>query len=391
LADRLAGYIVYVAFAAALVTLLITRDLHSTISVIIVAGACGIAAGTPLAVLGAIGLAARLGAIIKGGRYLEELGVVDTVVLDKTGTLTFGQPKLQAILPCPGVSEEDLLVTAASAELRSEHPLGKTIVAAAEQQECHLSEAEEFRYTPGRGIETQLAGERVLVGNQALLLEHSITVPPDLLLAGSAGSEVFVARAGKLLGAITVADTVRPEARAAVETLHRMGIQTVLLTGDTQRVASTVAEQLGIPSVVADLLPDEKRRRVQQLVTSGRTVAMVGDGVNDAPALTEAQVGVAMGSGTDVARESADVVLLGNDLETFTQTVALARRTRRIIWANFTGTILVDALGIVLAAVGILNPLLAAAVHVSSEMVFILNSARLLPAGHSGLKRHDQL
>jgi Cd2+/Zn2+-exporting ATPase/Cu+-exporting ATPase len=347
-------------------------------------------AGTPLAVLGAIGRAARLGAIIKGGRYLEELGVVNTVVLDKTGTLTFGEPKLQAMLPCPGVSEEDLLVTAASAELHSEHPLGKAIVAAAKEQERHLTEAEEFGYTPGRGIEAHLAGERVLVGNRALLLEHGIIVPPELLTAGSAGSEVFVTRAGKLLGVITVADTVRPEAHAAVETLHRMGVQTVLLTGDIQRVASTVAEQLGISSVVADLLPDEKRRRVQDLVASGRTVAMVGDGVNDAPALTEAQVGVAMGSGTDVARESADVVLLGNDLETFTQTVALARRTRRIIWANFTGTLLVDAVGIVLAAVGVLNPLLAAAVHVSSEMVFILNSARLLPAGHSGLKRRDQ-
>jgi Cd2+/Zn2+-exporting ATPase/Cu+-exporting ATPase len=169
-----------------------------------------------------------------------------------------------------------------------------------------------------------------------------------------------------------------------------MNIDTVLLTGDTERVASAVAQDLGIANVVADLLPDDKRRRVQQLVASGRKVAMVGDGVNDAPALTEAQVGVAMGSGTDVARESADVVLLGNDLVTFTETLSLARRTRRIIWANFTGTILVDALGIALAAAGILNPLLAAAVHVSSEMVFILNSARLLPAGHGGVKHRDQ-
>ena len=390
LADRLSGYIVYIAFAAAAVTFLVTRDVRSTISVIIVAGACGIAAGTPLAVLGAIGRAARLGAIVKGGLYLEELGVVNTVVLDKTGTLTFGEPKLQAIFPVPGVTEEDLLVTAASAELRSEHPLGKTIVAAAGQRKQPLTEVEEFRYTPGRGIDALLGGERVLVGNQALLLEHDIAVPSGLAEASSAGTEIFIARAGRLFGAIAVADTIRPEARAAIEALHTMGIETVLLTGDTQAVAATVARELGIATVVADLLPNEKRLHVQQLVASGRTVAMVGDGVNDAPALTEAQVGVAMGSGTDVAQESADVVLLGNNLETFTETLALARRTRRIIWANFTGTILVDALGIALAAAGILNPLLAAAVHVSSEMVFILNSARLLPARHGGVKRRDQ-
>ena len=386
LADRLSGYIVYVAFAAAAITFLVTRDIRSTISVIIVAGACGIAAGTPLAVLGAIGRAAGLGAIIKGGLYLEELGVVNTVVLDKTGTLDVWQARTAGDSSCPGVTEEDLLTTAASAELRSEHPLGKTIVAAAKERDAILTEAEAFTYTPGRGIEAQVSGQSVLVGNQALLLERGIAVPTDLQPAGSAGTEVFVAREGRLLGAITVADTVRPEARAAIAALHTMGIETVLLTGDTQAVATAVARELEIASVAADLLPDDKRRRVQQLVASGHRVAMVGDGVNDAPALTEAQVGVAMGSGTDVARESADVVLLGNDLETFTQTVALARRTRRIIWANFTGTILVDSLGIVLAAVGVLNPLLAAAVHVSSEMVFILNSARLLPAGRSEMK-----
>jgi heavy metal translocating P-type ATPase len=384
LADRLAGYVVYVALGAAVLTFLLTRDLRSTISVIIVAGACGIAAGTPLAILGAIGRSARLGAIIKGGLYLEYLGAVDTVVLDKTGTLTFGKPKVQAILTCPGVSEEQVLDTAASAELRSEHPLGKTIVAAAVKRGRSLTEADEFTYTPGRGIVAQLAGETVLVGNQTLLHEYGVTLPRELLAQAShGGTEVFVARAGRVLGAIVVADTVRTESRAAVETLQRMGIETVLLTGDTKSVATTVAQELGITNVASDLLPDEKRSRVHQLVASGHMVAMVGDGVNDAPALTEAQVGVAMGSGTDVARESADVVLLGNDLMKFTQTLAIARRTRRIIWQNFSGTIAVDLVGIVLAAAGVINPLLAAFIHVSSELLFIANSARLLPAGAS--------
>ncbi|WOJ91174.1 HAD-IC family P-type ATPase [Methylocapsa polymorpha] len=180
--------------------------------------------------------------------------------------------------------------------------------------------------------------------------------------------------------AIAVADTVRPEAKRAIEALGRMRLRTVLLTGDTRAVADAVARSLGIGEVEADLLPDEKLARIRTLKAQGRSVAMLGDGINDAPALTEADVGVAMGSGTDVARESADVVLLGNDLVCFVDTLVIARRTRRIIWQNFAGTILVDVVGIGLAAVGILNPLMAAFIHVASEMAFILNSARLLPA-----------
>jgi Cd2+/Zn2+-exporting ATPase/Cu+-exporting ATPase len=189
-----------------------------------------------------------------------------------------------------------------------------------------------------------------------------------------------VARGGRVLGAIVVADTVRPEALDAVKAIHSMGIKTILLTGDAQAVAEVIARDLGISEVVADLLPEDKRMRVKGLVAQGRIVAMVGDGINDAPALIEAQVGVAMGSGTDVARESADVVLLGNDLLKFAETLSIARRTRRIIWANFAGTLGVDAIGIGLAAFGFLNPLLAAFIHVASEFAFILNSARLLPS-----------
>jgi Cd2+/Zn2+-exporting ATPase/Cu+-exporting ATPase len=181
------------------------------------------------------------------------------------------------------------------------------------------------------------------------------------------------------LGAVVIADTLRAEAAQAIRSIQSMGIKTVLLTGDAQVVATVIAKQLGISEVAADLLPEDKRQRVKELVDQGRTVAMVGDGINDAPALIEAHVGVSMGSGTDVARESADVVLLGNDLLKFAETLAIARRTRRIIWANFAGTIGVDTLGIALAAFGLLNPLLAAFIHVASEMTFILNSARLLP------------
>jgi heavy metal translocating P-type ATPase len=379
LADRLAGYLVYFALAAAALTFLITRDVRSMISVVIVAGACGIAAGTPLAILGGIGRAARLGAIIKGGLYLETLGTVNTVVLDKTGTVTLGRPEVQRLIPLDGVHESELLEVAASAELRSEHPLGKAIVAYAVARESSPREPEKFEYTPGLGITAKVDGATILVGNRTLLKQKGVEVPKTAGDVSTTGTEVFVSRAGQLLGTIIVADTVRPEACAAISSLRGMRIRPILLTGDARPVAAIAARQLDIAEVEADLLPEDKLARVKNLVRNGAIVAMVGDGINDAPALTEANVGVAMGSGTDVARESADIVLLGNDLVKFAETLAIARWTRRIIWQNFAGTISVDMVGIGLAAIGLLNPTLAAFIHVASEMTFILNSARLLP------------
>jgi heavy metal translocating P-type ATPase len=382
----MAGYLVYFALAAALLTYLITRDIRSTISVVIVAGACGIAAGTPLAILGGIGRAARLGAIIKGGLYLETLGKVDTVVLDKTGTLTFGRPEVQRVIPFAGCSPEILLDAAAAAELRSEHPLGQAIVAYANSQGRSPAEPEHFAYTPGRGITATVAGTTILVGNRALLSDRGVKLPAMAPDGIDVGTEIYVAQDGQPLGMISVADRVRPEAKRAIELLEKMGLRLILLTGDTRAVADSVARELGIREVASELLPEDKLSRITTLVRDGRIVAMLGDGINDAPALVKANVGVAMGSGTDVARESADIVLLGNDLVRFVETVAIARRTRGIIWQNFVGTIAVDTLGIALAAVGLLNPLLAAFIHVASEMTFILNSARLLPSREAAPK-----
>lgn len=379
LADRMAGYLVYFAIGSAVLTYLITQNIYSTISVVIVAGACGIAAGTPLAILGGIGRSARLGAIIKGGVHLETLGKVDTVVLDKTGTLTFGRPEVQAVIPVAGVSDEDVLDAAASAELRSEHPLGKAIVAYARSKARTVAEPDHFAYTPGRGIVARIGGSTVLVGNLLWMQEKNVTVPGTFSHGVEAASEVYVARDDVLLGAVAVADTVRPEAKRAIQALNAMKIRTILLTGDALPVAQAVGKGLGISEIEAGLLPEDKLARIQALVLRKRTVAMVGDGVNDAPALAEASVGIAMGSGTDVAQESADVLLLGNDLVRLVDTLEVARRTRGIIWQNFAGTIVVDLVGIGLASVGLLNPLLAAFIHVASELTFILNSARLLP------------
>jgi heavy metal translocating P-type ATPase len=377
-ADRLAGYLVYFALGAALLTFLLTHNIRSTISVIIVAGACGIAAGTPLAVLGAIGRAARQGSIIKGGIYLEALGRLHTVFLDKTGTITYGEPSVAHIRLAPCITEQVLLKAAASAEYGSEHPIGRAIVRRAEKENIPLSQPSEFRYELGRGIVAQVEGERIAVGNRAHLLSLGINVHTEE--KGFQGMSVFVAVGDRYYGSISIEDQVRTSAAAAVKALEAMNIHVILLTGDSQAAAEQVANQMGIFHFHAELLPEQKAVEVATQTKRGHTVAMVGDGINDAPALSEATVGVAMGSGTDVARESADVVLIGNDLEKFVETVRIARRCRAIIFQNFYGTLIVDSIGIGMAAAGLLNPLLAAFIHVASELTFILNSTRLRPS-----------
>jgi heavy metal translocating P-type ATPase len=379
-ADRLAGYLVYFALGAAVLTFIITHNVRSTISVVIVAGACGIAAGTPLAILGAIGRAAHQGAIIKGGLYLEALAAVDTVLLDKTGTLTFGTPQIREVVSANGFGEQQIITAASIAERKSEHPLAKAVVARATELAIPLVEPDEFSYTPGRGVRVSYRGEEILVGSLALFVEHGMTrsLPIDSNGAGGA-SEVYVARAGQVLGSIRIADVLRPEAKNAVAAMRQMGLKTVLLSGDTQAATSSIARDLGVDEAVGGLLPEQKAKWVTALRSKGRKVAMVGDGINDAPALVEANVGIAMGSGTDVARESADVILIGSDLSKLLDTLRLARRCRGIIMQNFVGTLVVDSIGVGMAALGFLNPLLAAFIHVASELAFILNSTRLLP------------
>ena len=377
-ADRLAGYLVYFALGCATLTFAFTRDARSTISVVIVAGACGIAAGTPLAVLGAIGRAARIGSIVKGGLYLEALGTVDTVVLDKTGTVTFGEPRVVDIRPEGGCHELDLLAAAAVAEKRSEHPVAGAILARAAEAQIVVPDPEQFQSSPGLGVVCRYRGSEFVVGSRAFLAQRCVASRSSAPVS-HIGTEVCVARDGRLLGSVQIQDVLRPEAVAAVRELRIMGIRTLLLTGDAEVVGSAVARLLGVDEVASGLLPDQKLERIKALKRLGHFVAMVGDGVNDAPALVAASVGIAMGTGTAVAIESADIVLLGSDLLKLVETVQIAKKCRRVILQNFGGTLAVDAFGIGLAAIGLLNPLLAAFIHVASELAFLLNSTRLLP------------
>ena len=393
LADRLAARIVYLALAAALVTFLVTRDVRATISVIIVAGACGVAAGTPLAVLAAIARAARCGAFVKDGTHLEQLSAVDTVVVDKTGTLTVGEPRVVSVRPTEAAAGEDeVLALAAAAEWNSEHPIGRAIYAEAAVRDLTVPVPGDVAYSPGAGVSAHIEGRRITVGrcrgqghqperdtpgceDEAALSAESDPEAP------SATSVVEVRADEQLLGTIALADRLRQGAATAVRDLGDMGLEVLMLTGDSAASARHVAGLLGLAEeqVRADLLPTDKEEVIESLRRAGKRVAMVGDGVNDAPALGAADVGIAMGTGTDVAREAGDVVLVGSAPADLVETVRVARRARRIIMVNFVGTVVVDVVGMIAAGLGLLGPVAAALVHVVSESAFILNSARLVP------------
>lgn len=374
LADKLAAWLVYLALSSAVITYLITHDLKATIAVVVVAGACGIAAGTPLAVLAAIARIARNGAFIKDGAHLEALSSVDTIVFDKTGTLTTGVPTVVEVVPSTSIDREELLALAGTAEAYSEHPLGQAVVAYVRAQGLPIGQAEDFAYQPGQGVTVTIAGKTVRAGNRSL-----VSSAPGTVDAHGTATAVHISIDGQYAGTILLADAIRDSAKSAIAGLKKLGLRTMMLTGDQETAARAVATELGIDEVHAELLPDDKLAIIDAQRAAGRTIAMIGDGVNDAPALAHATVGIAMGSGTDIAQESSDVVLISSDLNDLAHTVHVAKRARKIIMFNFIGTVTIDILGMVLAAYGLLSPVFAAFIHVGSETAFILNSARLIP------------
>jgi Cd2+/Zn2+-exporting ATPase/Cu+-exporting ATPase len=362
-------------------TFAVTRNVTSTIAVIIVAGACGVAAGTPLAILAGIGSAARRGIIVKGGLFLEKLAEIDTIVLDKTGTLTMGVPEVTAMRTTNGATQQDLLETAAIAEQHSEHPLGEAIVRKAKAANLALRGYTDLRYSPGKGLICLDGTSKIVVGSRPLLEENGVDGLDGLEKDSAPGETlVHVARDRKYLGALAIADQLRQESLQAIAELKRRGYRTLLLTGDSKETATAIGAQLKVHEVFGELLPEDKLENVRALLKAGRKVAMVGDGINDAPALAEATVGIAMGGGTDVALETADVTLMTSELSRLPEVFDIAKRCYRVIMFNFWGTILVDIVGIVLAFFGLLAPIIAALIHVGSELMFILNSARLFGA-----------
>jgi Cd2+/Zn2+-exporting ATPase/Cu+-exporting ATPase len=383
ISDKLAAWLVEFTIVFAVITFIVTRNLISTISVIVVAGACGVAAGTPLAIVAVMGGLAKRGVIVKGGVYVQEMSKVDTVVIDKTGTLTFGDPEVTDVVGLDGCSREQVLTYASAAEKFSKHPLAYAIVAKAQALGVNSGSTSSSDYMAGKGIVSWYDGEQVIVGNSLLMNEQHIALSNDVdttitSKVSEGKTTVLVAHGGKICGVIGISDKIRNESREAVQQLGRMGLSTIMLTGDNQVASKSVGEQVGIDEVHAELLPADKVSYIERLSALGRRIAMVGDGVNDAPALALANVGIGMGAGTDIAIEEADIVLMTNDLGRIPLIVKASKQAYGVIMQNFYGTLIVDGIGLGLAFEGLLNPLFAAGIHVVSELVFILNSARLI-------------
>ena len=386
LADRVAQGIVYVVLAAAVLTWVFTRNPVTVVSVILSAGACGVAAGTPLAILAVTANQTRRGVVIKGGEAVEALARVNTVVFDKTGTLTLGEPEIEEVMPLGAATPDEVLLTLLAVEEGSDHPIARAVVRACRAKGLTFGvagSAEDVQYVAGRGLVGKLRdGRTVLAGNLALLEDRGLSVSAAVATRiGDGGAigriPVLVACEDVPVGLILLSDRLRGEAKGAIERLHARGAQVVMLTGDHEGPAQEVAARLGIREVRANLLPEDKVRVVKELRAAGRVVCMVGDGINDAPALLEADVGVAVAVGSEVALESADVLLMTNDLHRLVSALEDSRQAQRVILFNFGGTVVVVFVGLGLAAFGLLGPIGAALVHVGRELAFILNSARL--------------
>jgi Cu+-exporting ATPase len=413
LADKISGVFVPVVMALATITFFVwlflgpepafTLALLNFVAVLIIACPCAMGLATPTSIMVGTGKGAESGILIKGGEALEGAHRLDTVVLDKTGTLTRGKPELTDVVASNGLPEDELLKLVASAERGSEHPLGEAIVEGAKRRRLNLAEAEEFYAVTGGGIRAKVEGHSVLVGTRRFLAEVGTaedgSSPRADELAAAGKTPMFVAVDGEPAGLIAVADTVKEESKEAVERLHEMGLEVVLITGDNRRAAEAIARELGIDRVLAEVLPEDKVGEVKKLQAEGKMVGMVGDGINDAPALAQADVGIAIGTGTDVAMEAADLTLISGDVRGVARAIALSKATVRnikqnLFWAFaynvllipvaagalypfFAGGAVPDLLRPFFGEYGFLNPVLAAAAMALSSVTVLSNALRL--------------
>ena len=395
MADIIAAYFVPTVMALAIIAAvgwLIAGEstvfaLTIFISVLVIACPCALGLATPTAIMVGTGKGAENGVLIKGGEALETTYKIDTIVFDKTGTITEGKPKVTDII-CNGIKEEEVLVLAASAEKGSEHPLGEAIVREAEDRSLEFKSLEHFKAVPGHGIEVTIEGKDILLGNKKLMIENNINIESLHVesdrLATEGKTPMYIAINNKLSGIIAVADTVKENSKAAIEELKKMNVNVAMITGDNKKTAEAIAKSVRIDIVLAEVLPEDKANEVKKLQGQNRKVAMVGDGINDAPALVQADVGIAIGSGTDVAIESADIVLMKSDLKDVVTAIRLSKATIKNIKENLFWAFGYNVLGIpvamgVLHIFGgpLLNPMIAAAAMSFSSVSVLLNALRL--------------
>lgn len=376
--DKVSGYYLPVVAVIAVITYLVSKNPLSTAAVLLVACSCSFAQATPIAMLASIGAGAKHGLLIKGGRYLELLAKADTVLIDKTGTLTTGKPRLVDVVRLNGMSEERLLTLAASAERYSEHPLAEAVRQAARDQNITFLESQDFVADPGKGVRARI-GETVVEVGSWRIMEDNPLPEVTIELEKQGKTLLFVRTNQELAGILTTSDTLRPETPAALAELKRLGVRKIeLLTGDNERTAAAIAGQLGI-DYRANLLPEDKIRIVKEYQEQKHIVVMVGDGVNDAPALAQANVGIAMGAnGTDVAIEAAHIALMREDWTLLPRAFQIAQRTMRVVKMNLGFTMVYNIIGLTLAAFGFLPPILAAAAQSLPDLGILGNSSRLL-------------
>jgi heavy metal translocating P-type ATPase len=340
---------------------------------------------TPTAVVAGIGNAARKGILIKGGAIIELIGKLTTFVFDKTGTLTYGTPTVQTVVSFGGVSSKDVLIFAGTAELRSEHPLAEAILKRCDHQEAFPYEPDDTEVIVGRGVVAKTDGKEIVVGNERMFEEKGMALPEDARrfldeMAASGNTGVLVGYESRVVGGIGIADVLRDDVREAIKDLKEIGIKKVLmLTGDNEQVAKAISKDAGLDQIVADLLPEDKLTHIKKLKADGEKVAMVGDGINDAPALVEADVGIAMGVvGTDAAIEAANIALTSDDLGKASEAIALSRKTIAIIKQSLFISIAINGVALILASTGEIGPIMGAIIHNIGSIVVVGNSSRLI-------------
>ena len=384
IADKFASWLVPVALMIAIVTGFATGNIVRAVTVLVVFCPCALVLATPTAIMAAIGQATKHGVIIKSGEALEKMGKVDTITFDKTGTLTYGKLQVSDVISFNDKQDNEyILLMAASAEAKSEHPLGKAIVNDVLNKKMNIIASSSFKMTTGKGIEAVVADKKMLCGNEKFLRENGIEINKSasdtiakLHMEGKAA--ILVAQEGKCIGIIALSDVLRPEAKAVVEKLSKLGTKSVLLTGDNKRTAEYFAAKAGISEVYAELLPDKKVETIQHLQSAAGKVCMIGDGVNDAPALKIAEVGVAMGNmGSDIAVDAADIALMSDDISKVPYLKRLSNATVKTIKLSITMSMLINFVAILLSVTGILNPTTGALVHNAGSCFVVLIAALL--------------